>query len=69
MKTLELFEVVQVDANLIKEAIDIQTIHQLSFWDSMILAAAKKRPLPYGIDRGHAAWRQIGWSKTPKSFS
>ncbi|MBV6426140.1 MAG: hypothetical protein KIPDCIKN_00650 [Haliscomenobacter sp.] len=41
IEDLELFEVVQVDANLIKEAIDIQTIHQLSFWDSMILAAAK----------------------------
>ncbi|HMO39602.1 MAG TPA: PIN domain-containing protein [Saprospiraceae bacterium] len=41
IEDLELFEVVQVDASLIKEAIDIQTIHQLSFWDSTILAAAK----------------------------
>jgi len=41
IEDLELFEVVQVDANLVKEAIDIQTIHQLSFWDSTILAAAK----------------------------
>jgi predicted nucleic acid-binding protein len=41
IEDLELFEIVQVDANLIKEAIDILTIHQLSFWDSTVLAAAK----------------------------
>lgn len=38
---LALFEVVQVNVDLIKEAIDIQTLHQLSFWDSLIIGAAK----------------------------
>lgn len=38
---LTLFEVVPVDATLIKEAIGIYSSHQLSFWDSLIISAAK----------------------------
>ena len=35
------FEVVQTDVNLIKKAIDIKVLHQLSFWDGLIISAAK----------------------------
>lgn len=38
---LSLFEVVAVGPQLIKEAVDIHVLHQLSFWDSLILVAAK----------------------------
>ena len=38
---LALFEVVTIDVPLIKNAIDIHLLHQLSFWDSLILSAAK----------------------------
>ncbi|MCB0598172.1 MAG: PIN domain-containing protein [Lewinellaceae bacterium] len=38
---LAFFEVVAIDAQLIKNAIDIHVLHQLFFWDSLILAAAK----------------------------
>jgi len=34
------FEIVQVSAALIHEAIDCSILNQLSFWDSLILAAA-----------------------------
>ncbi|MBX2928424.1 MAG: PIN domain-containing protein [Saprospiraceae bacterium] len=39
---LALFEVVPVQAELIKNAIDIHLLHQISFWDSLILAAAQR---------------------------
>ncbi|NUQ24802.1 MAG: PIN domain-containing protein [Saprospiraceae bacterium] len=39
---LALLEVVTVNADLINEAIDIQTLNQLSYWDSVIIAAAKR---------------------------
>jgi predicted nucleic acid-binding protein len=35
-------EIVQNDLELIKQAIDISVISQLSFWDSLIIAAAEK---------------------------
>ena len=35
-------EVVNNDLDLIEQAIDISVISQLSFWDSMIIAAAEK---------------------------
>ncbi len=40
LKTLSVFDVVQVSAALIHEAIDCSILNQLSFWDSLILAAA-----------------------------
>ena len=40
LKTLAVFETVQVSAALIHEAIDCSILNQLSFWDSLILAAA-----------------------------
>jgi predicted nucleic acid-binding protein len=40
LKTLSVFEVVQVSAALIHEAVDCSILNQLSFWDSLILAAA-----------------------------
>lgn len=38
---LALFEVVAIDAQLIKDAIDVHVLHRISFWDSLILSAAK----------------------------
>ncbi len=40
LKTLSVFDVVQVSALLIHEAIDCSILNQLSFRDSLILAAA-----------------------------
>jgi len=40
LKTFSVFEVVQVSATLIHEAVDCSILNQLSFWDSLILAAA-----------------------------
>lgn len=36
------FEIVNNDLELIEQAIDISTISRLSFWDSLIIAAAEK---------------------------
>lgn len=38
---LALFEVVRIDVKLIKDAIDIFTLHKISFWDSLIISGAK----------------------------
>ena len=38
---LALFEVVRIDVHLIKDAIDIYTLHKVSFWDSLIISGAK----------------------------
>ncbi len=35
------FEVIRLDTGHIKEAIDLHILNQLSFWDSLILSAAK----------------------------
>lgn len=40
LKTFAVFETVQVTTALIQEAIDCSILNQLSFWDSLILAAA-----------------------------
>lgn len=40
LKTFAVFETVQVSPPLVHEAIDCSILNQLSFWDSLILAAA-----------------------------
>jgi len=40
LKTLTVFEIVQVSPTIIQEAIDCSILNQLAFWDSLILAAA-----------------------------
>jgi len=40
LKTFAVFEIVQVSPLLIQEAVDCSILNQLSFWDSLILAAA-----------------------------
>ena len=40
LKTLSVFEIVQVSPALIQDAVDCSILNQLSFWDSLILAAA-----------------------------
>ena len=40
IKTFDVFEIVQVSPALIQEAVDCSVLNQLSFWDSLILAAA-----------------------------
>ena len=42
-------EIVQNDLELIEQAIDISVILQLSFWDSLIVAAAEKAKCEYII--------------------
>ncbi|MCB0621045.1 MAG: PIN domain-containing protein [Saprospiraceae bacterium] len=41
IRDLALFEVVNMDVSHIQEAIDIHTLHQISYWDSLIISAAK----------------------------
>lgn len=40
-------EIVNTDLDLIEQAIDISVISQLSFWDSLIIAAAEKANCEY----------------------
>ena len=40
LKTFSAFEIVQVSPALIEDAIDCSILNKLSFWDSLILAAA-----------------------------
>lgn len=40
LKTFSVFETVQVSPAIIQDAIDCSILNQLSFWDSLILAAA-----------------------------
>jgi predicted nucleic acid-binding protein len=40
LKTFAVFDIVQVSAPLIHEAIDCSILNQLSFWDSLIIASA-----------------------------
>ena len=40
-------EIVNIDLDLIEQAIDISVISQLSFWDSLIIAAAEKANCEY----------------------
>ncbi len=41
LNELALFEVITIDLNLIKEAIDIHTLNKISYWDSLIISGAK----------------------------
>ena len=41
IKDLSLFEVVNMDTELMLEAIDIHILHQISYWDSLIISGAK----------------------------
>ena len=40
LKTLTVFDTIQVTPTLIQDAIDCSILNQVSFWDSLILAAA-----------------------------
>ncbi|MCK5055877.1 MAG: PIN domain-containing protein [Candidatus Aminicenantes bacterium] len=39
--SLENFEIVTINVEIIKEAIDCSILNQISFWDSLIIAAAE----------------------------
>lgn len=41
LEDLALFEVIPIDVNLIKDAIDIHILQRISYWDSLIISAAK----------------------------
>lgn len=41
VQDLNVFEIVKTDLPIIVEAISIHAMHQLSFWDSLIVGAAK----------------------------
>ncbi len=40
LKTFSAFEIVQVTPELVEEAVDCSVLHQLSFWDALIVVAA-----------------------------
>lgn len=40
LKTFAVFDLVQISAPLIHEAVDCSILNQLSFWDSLIIASA-----------------------------
>jgi predicted nucleic acid-binding protein len=40
LKTFSVFEIVQVSPSLIHEAVDCSVLNSLSFWDSLVIAAA-----------------------------
>ena len=41
LRSFENMEIVQIDPNLIREAVDISILNRLSFWDSLVIAAAE----------------------------
>ena len=41
LKTFSAFEIVQVTPELVEEAVDCSVLHQLSFWDALIVVAAE----------------------------
>ncbi|MBK7338780.1 MAG: PIN domain-containing protein [Saprospirales bacterium] len=41
LNNLALFEVVTIEINLIKDAIDIHLLNKISFWDSLIISGAR----------------------------
>ena len=41
LKSLEAFEIINIDYFLIQEAIDCHLLNQISFWDALIVSAAK----------------------------
>jgi len=45
--SFEHFEIVSVNINIIKEAIDCSIINRLSFWDSLIICAAENTKCEY----------------------
>jgi predicted nucleic acid-binding protein len=55
LHSFENLEVVIVDTNLIKDAIDTSILNKLSFWDSLIIVAAEKAncKLLYTEDLNH----------------
>ena len=42
LKNFEHFEIVTISSEFIEEAIDNSIIHQLSFWDALIIVSAKQ---------------------------
>jgi predicted nucleic acid-binding protein len=47
LSTFENLEIVIVDADLIKEAIDTSVLNRFSFWDALIVAAAERAKCEY----------------------
>ena len=46
LKTFTVFEIIQVSADLIHDAIDCSVLNALSFWDALIVAAASAAGCP-----------------------
>lgn len=59
MKTFDVFEIVQVSPSLIQEAVDCSVLNQLSFWDSLILAAAASAGCTTVISEDMSAGQQV----------
>jgi predicted nucleic acid-binding protein len=47
INTFEQFEIVQINFEYIKDAIDISILNKLSFWDALVLTAAKSAKCSY----------------------
>ena len=41
LSLLDNFEMIVIDSNIIKEAVDISILNQISYWDGLIVAAAQ----------------------------
>ena len=57
--TFSHLECVVNDVAIIKNAIDIQVIHQLSFWDSLIISSAKTSKCTYLLSEDLNAGQRI----------
>ena len=42
-------ELIKIDLELIEQAIDISVLSQISFWDSLVIAAAEKANCEYVV--------------------
>lgn len=52
-------DVVQVDVSMIVDAIDLQRVHVMSFWDALILRAAGRGGCATLLTEGLSAGRMI----------
>jgi len=62
-------DVVQVDVSMIVEAIDLQRVHAMSFWDALILSAAGRGGCTTLLTEGLAAGRMIAGILTVDPFA
>lgn len=62
-------ELVQIDLELIEQAIDISVLSKISFWDSLIIAAAEKANCEYVVSEDLNAGQLYRGVKLMNPFS